>query len=140
MGNAGQLCGEGKQRTQSGQKSPALLFHDTAEMLFQWKVIGSFFWGGKKKKEVMRQLQIQLEPSCRNVGNREGGRAARLWGTAARPGSLGHVPRAAPAPLSGGHSRRGWRCSGLSVAQSCSQLNSCSPPVPKHLKPGGLFL
>lgn len=49
MGKAGQLCGEGKQRTQSGQKSPALLFHDTAEMLFQWKVIGSFFWGKKKK-------------------------------------------------------------------------------------------
>lgn len=43
MGNAGQLCGEEKQRTQSGQKSPALLFYDTAEMLFQWEVIGSFF-------------------------------------------------------------------------------------------------
>ena len=54
---------------QSGQKSPALLFHDMAEMLiFKRRRLHHF---SMKKMEVITQLQVQLELFCANVGNGE---------------------------------------------------------------------
>lgn len=68
MGEAGQLCGKGKRRTQTGQKSADLLFHDIAEtLIFRERRMGH---SSVKKMEVIMQLQVQLEPSCINVANR----------------------------------------------------------------------
>lgn len=54
---------------QSGRKSPALLFHDMAEMLiFKGRRVS---WCSMNKMEVISQLQAELELSCTNVGNRE---------------------------------------------------------------------
>lgn len=55
---------------QSGQKSPALLFHDMAErLIFKGRRLGHF---SVKKMEAITQLQVQLKPSCNKCGNQGG--------------------------------------------------------------------
>lgn len=101
-GDAGQLCGEGEQRMQSGQKSPALLFHDMAEMLiFKGRRVSRSL----NKLEVISQLQAELELSRTNVGNGEEQLTANLWDTTIGPRSLRYVHNATPPPFP-----PGWGC------------------------------
>lgn len=103
---------------------------------FQRQEMGSFFY--EKKMEAITQLQVQLEPSCTNVGNGEGWLTASLWDAATRPRSLRYVHNGTPTPFPPGqchrHSQRCWGCSGgWFVAHSClhlfAGLNSHSPPI-----------